>query len=765
MDTGATSNFSIQDVLAQHELWVMSGGTEGSRARISGQSIKDRDLTFRNLDRVEFDNCDLTNVRFDDARLREASFASCLLAGSSFRDATLSGARFVDCRGMTAKQFAGANLEAATLPQPAADFPNLKRLSEISKSSNTLLLSVLGACVTSIVALANVSDVSLIANSGSLPVLGTSLTVPTAVFVVAMPSLVVALWLYFLLTLQHVWEEFADLPKIFPDGEARHRKAELWLIGSYVQHGSSASKMNSVEGFRLAIFYFLIWALVPTLTLAAWATYLRRHEWTGTYMLTFMTTIAVSGAMYFLISGRATLNPLNRGRRRSIRLARLAVLVALPSVLLVASDAAVNASRPVASDSYGEFDNWTRRAGLAVLGKVHIRTNLQTREVSLSDEQKRLSGVDIRRIDAYRLMAPKVDLRDARITEAFLREANLNEARLEQSNLQFSYLADAQLQGANLNWAKMELSTATGANFTGAQMSNTQLIEASLKDADFSGARLTFSDFRGADLRRAIFRGADLEYANLFMADLRGADFTGAKNVGKIDCISQANVAGVIGLQYDSIKGASEIAIAEEDDDYRRALAANRQRPTCGMEFAFSPFIWSIEGPPAIGKRFSPRSLRRSEVDILRELPPYLQRDVAGFLRTLEKTNARELAALFKELKENLGYGDAETLFKDELILTAERKGDPLQNIYLSGIPIDCGGEGAGFQLRLWPYAGFRSRLDLDEFVISILRNPGVELGTERQWSVNGGLISESAEGNAGPQMISYRRCSVALAK
>ena len=745
---------AVDDILSEHARWLSSDGSEGSRAKIAGEFLKGHDLTGRNLDRAEFDHCDLTNTRFDSAHLNEAVFTSCSLAGAGFRNASLRGARFVDCSGLTAKQLAGANLEAATLPQSAADFPNLKRLSEISKSSNTLLVSVLGACVTSIVALASASDASLVANSGSLPVLGTTLTVPMAVFAVAMPTLVLALWIYFLLTLQQVWEEFADLPEIFPDGEPRYRKAELWLIGSYVRGWPAASKLASVEGFRLLVFHLLTWVLVPTIAFAAWAIYLRRHDWVGTWILTAITTIGVFGAVFFSTRGRATLNSANRRLPQSIRLAGLAVLVPLPLVLIVLSDAAINASRP--ADAYSELDSWTRRVGLAVLQRFHIRTELRIRETSLSEDQKHLRGRNISRIDGYQLNAAKVDLRDANIIGAFLREATLNEARLENANLQFAFLSEASLAGARLDWAKMELSTAIGANFSGAQMSRTRLIEATLRRADFSAAHLAFSDFGGADLQGAVFRGADLEYASLYMADLRGADFTGAKNVDKIKCISRANIAGVIGLRYGGINGASEAVAAEDDDDYRRALARDRGIPACGSEFP----DWGIEGPPVIRKSFSPRSLRLFEVDIAHELPRHLQRDVTIFLRVLQKTNAREMTAVFDELKRELDYVAPEMERKPKYTLTAERRGDVWESISLIGGPVGCNVGIAGFKFLLVPYGGFRSRLDLDKFVSSILGTRGEELGTERRWSLNGGFVSEKADRGLGPREISYSRCS-----
>jgi len=49
------------------------------------------------------------------------------------------------------------------------------------------------------------------------------------------------------------------------------------------------------------------------------------------------------------------------------------------------------------------------------------------------------------------------------------------------------------------------------------------------------------------------------------------------------------------------------------------------------------------------------------------------------------------------------------------------------------------------------------SRLDLDNFVRTVLDSSGKELGLERRWPLSGGFLSEKTDGFL---MLSYSRCS-----
>ncbi len=104
---------------------------------------------------------------------------------------------------------------------------------------------------------------------------------------------------------------------------------------------------------------------------------------------------------------------------------------------------------------------------------------------------------------------------------------NLSEARLSEAKLQGLFLQEANLEEADLSEAKLTCACLQGAN---------------LRNADLTGA-----DLRYANLSRADLRGANLSDADLYRADLREADVTraifyDARNAEEV--LQQFNVKG-----------------------------------------------------------------------------------------------------------------------------------------------------------------------------------------------------------------------------
>lgn len=84
------------------------------------------------------------------------------------------------------------------------------------------------------------------------------------------------------------------------------------------------------------------------------------------------------------------------------------------------------------------------------------------------------------------------------------------------------------LFGADISNARMDNAQLSGANLDGVNLEYTSLNLSNLQQADLSHARLVGVTLRGSNLRDSKLVRADLSYANLSDANIEGADFTGA---------------------------------------------------------------------------------------------------------------------------------------------------------------------------------------------------------------------------------------------
>jgi uncharacterized protein YjbI with pentapeptide repeats len=742
-----------------------NGGEIPLKPEFSHATLRGKDFSDCNLAGSIFDGCDLADSNFTRANLDRSTFSGCGLVGARFFRAALRGGKFSDCTGLTIQQFAGAHLEGAILPESIAKPIALSRISEISKRAYTLLCLILGASLTSALVISQTSDISLLANIGSLALPGTAIKAPTATFFIVMPAIIAALWLFLQLTLLHLWQEFADLPAVFPDGEARHRKTDQWLLGAYVWSLSDEVSFAGTDLLKLLVFQILVWWLVPCVLVSFWMSFLRRHDMTGSCLqIAIISIIALFGAY----AGRRARSVFRRDSivRESKHLAvAFKTIVAAILILLLLSNAAVNGVSDGGPMSLGDHDAWYRRIGQGMLSHLPIKTHPALREIKLDDDQKSLNQADIKYADAFGLIAPSVNLQNAILTGTFLSNAVLTDAHLEGANLEYSGLSDAHFNRAFLQGAHFELSEARDAQFNGAHLEFAHLIEADLNGADFSDASLLDTDFRGADLRKAKFRGSSLQDVDFYMADLRGADFTGARDVDGIKCLSRANVNGAIGLAvsenaegFDPKDGKFAVINESSDDEYRRALAKSLRdgNAPCGF---ISIAGWRIDGPPSYAVvTVEPRSLRFFAIQWPQELPRQMRKDISTFIDAASGSNTRDFESAFNNAKARLRYAPTQG-FPDAHY--ASSSGSSSEFGSLMGYQIECGGNTKGFELSL-SFEGYSlrpNRSDIDQFIDEKLGR-GEEFGTEEHWQLPGngaGFIIERL--NSEGERITYTTC------
>jgi uncharacterized protein YjbI with pentapeptide repeats len=512
----------LEEILAAHKLWVESDKTRGKPSDLTRADLQGRDLSQSNL---------------RDARLYGANLQGALLDGTNFREADLQAADLARTTGLLGEQLGGANLRHAILPKEVLDSDQLVTVTETSRSAQTLLWSMLGACVYAWLTMWTTTDTGLLTNrkTSSLPIIGG--TIPIGVFFVVMPLVLLGLYLYLHFQLQRLWEGLARLPAVFPDGRPVDQRVDLWLLNGFLRtywrhlrEGRGGSPLLLLLEKSFAV--LLVWGVVPITLVLFWGRYLTVHDPRGTafhiglLMVGIGTGIGFRHLMAVTLSGKST--------KATGWQSALAVAVCSGAILVMLSFGAISGIPPDQYTLAEDDENWaapgvppfTRtniriavpwifdKIGVTPFANFEEEVTVAPRPSSWMGENKaEISGLEtvnlkarnLQHAKAVRAFLGRADMRWTDLTGANLREAELHGANLE----------GAWLKGANLKWAKLKWSTLLDAKLGGAALVGADLREADLRRADLHRANLTFADLRGADLEAANLQWANLTYARL----------------------------------------------------------------------------------------------------------------------------------------------------------------------------------------------------------------------------------------------------------
>lgn len=176
-------------------------------------------------------------------------------------------------------QLGGADVTGAKLPEPIAEFKGLETIAEATSNAQKLFVAMLGGCLYSWLTIGTTKDAALLTNSASspLPIIGTAL--PIVGFYLVAPVLLSALYFYFHLNMQRIWEALADLPAVFPDGRSLDKRADPWLLNGLVSAHFVRLRRERPALSRLqqGLSISLAWWVVPLTLLVFWARFLARH--------------------------------------------------------------------------------------------------------------------------------------------------------------------------------------------------------------------------------------------------------------------------------------------------------------------------------------------------------------------------------------------------------------------------------------------------------------------------------------------------------
>lgn len=477
----------LTDILVKHQKWLDSDGKLGAQA-----NLESADLRGANLERMQF---------------QDAKFGRCDLRFANLRHANLSGA--ID---LLPRMLAGSDLTGARLPSDITWDSALEIAKEEASGAAHLFGVQLLACCYSLLTIGFTTDTMLFsAAAASLPIV--QVPVPIVGFYLAVPCILLCLYLCFHFQLLSFWKEVAELPVIFPDGRPVQSRLYFWvlfagLFGRYrLPNTAHLAPFRRIHAWIASL---LIWWLVPLTLFAFRIRYVPRHDPYGTAMQAVLLVTALAFAFRFKVAAARILRPSRKEARSRLRGITLRGLGAFALLLILFPFDLEHLFDPI-------------QIGPNIDTGDLVNADLYQAELSLkpagwngqmeSVKGARLRGVDLRRADLIGAFLVKADLTGADLREAALGGADLRNANLGNVDLRKAFVGD-------------ELSSPT--NLSGASLMFARLQGASLSHVDLSGANLQLANLEGAILSFANFRGADLQNAKISGPFIMNADFTDA---------------------------------------------------------------------------------------------------------------------------------------------------------------------------------------------------------------------------------------------
>lgn len=476
------------------------------------------------------------------------------LDGANFQDADLS-----DVKGLRSEQLAWTNLAGAKLPEAVARFEGLGHIENMSQNANKLFALLVVGWLSVWLAVFTTTDSSLLLGSAlwSLPLVETK--IPLGGFYLVSPLILLAIYIYFHIHLQHLWKEIADLPAIFPDGKPADEKIYPWLLNGFASSHigklpRDRSLLHIMEGAIAVVFG---WWIVPWVLCLIWLRYLPRHNFLVTGFHVLELSFGIVLAVWFLQLASSTLARKKQPPSRRILLITLALVLVLGCVV---SYGAINGEReereqaillsferqtddglgailasirrtvpkllealPVHAQAFADLQEPSGFSSPAALG---TRSDWPPPTSSESEDNEKssrgatraeLSRADLRYASAKRALLKKANLKSSDLRGVNLVDAQLQNADLREARLQKAYLFKARLNEATLDGAHLE-----GAYLSDAELKNASMRYADLREAILVGAHLENADLTGANLEGARLSGAHLDGTRLFRARLKG---------------------------------------------------------------------------------------------------------------------------------------------------------------------------------------------------------------------------------------------------
>jgi uncharacterized protein YjbI with pentapeptide repeats len=508
-------------------------------------------------------------------------------------------------------------IAADPAPDPAAEPPvafdaeGLKRVQDIIKNARATWFALLGALVFASITLASVKDVSFFVNTveTKLPLVGIS--VPVTSFFWAGSLLIAAIYAYFHLYLELLWQALGDFPARDKDKVRLADRIEPWIVadaalrwrdwlrGNKVEDKSSRDRaMPWISGF---VAIGLVWFFGLIVIGWFWWRSMPAHDPLLTLFLgvVLCVTIFIFGTSFACAWSNLKFD--NHESRRTIYWQWSVPLVLF--AILVVTFVRTGKSPPLDADQYVSEENplifgetlcaWQVAKEQKINSSVNTTTPVPAlqcwrhsdlftavlrpapanlREVVFTEKPKDWQGKEIAETE-FRVRwckergelkcANPLSLENRKFDDGTAEKefqaawqerweallAQMPKLDMRAVDLRGADLSSAQLEGANLSSALLQ-----GADLNNARLEGSNLGGALLEGADLTGAILEGANLSSARLDSAYLVDAWLECAVLSFARLQGAKLYGARLMGAD--LSDAGLEGAR-LKFAQLQGAN----------------------------------------------------------------------------------------------------------------------------------------------------------------------------------------------------------------
>ena len=586
----ATDLLEVAEALDQHRLWVESGGSQGTRADLSGANLVEADLTGANLQGAQLQKANLRGADLSMANLRntnlvEADLSETNLLGTEFSGANMMGANLYGSQGLWAGRLGGTNLFDAALPEAVATLNGSRTIAQFTRSAKWFYLVLMALCAGAGAMVAVTTDVRLLLDQSVWRTARIPNLLPLQGFYLGAPLLLTVLYLRLQFLLLRLWGSMGALPAVFPDGQTPEKDGQWYLMGPIRPHLRWSRDPRSPLGLAECYVAMLLayWA-VPAALFCFWLRYLVVQDYRGTLLQVFLFTVATVAACALPRIVKRVLRPGDWAEESTqhfmhdvLKAARVPVAVGM---LLFLLSVGVIRGLPAESKMRPEVGRGDpRRWASALFQMFGYRPYADVTDESFSSGRERAASETSAGIDANGPRLNEINLRYARgfhaaFAGARLWRANLEGTSLAEANFRGSNLREANLraasmdrvQAANANLVSVDAQEAlfAGGNFQGADLSFANLARSTLTTANLQRATLYAVNLRAADLLRADLshtdlRDAKLEQANLSLAILEQTDLSSSKMTGVN--LTGAQAKGTIFLEADlshaDVRGAA----------------------------------------------------------------------------------------------------------------------------------------------------------------------------------------------------------------
>lgn len=557
------------------------------KTKLQGADLREADLREAWLQKADLQDTNFAAANLCKANLSEASLLRAnltaanlqdtLLLRAILREAVLQDADLTGAKGLLGGEVAGANVSGAKLPEMIRKFEGLKIVEEACKNARKIFVSMLLGCVYSWLTITTTTDARLLTNAASspLPIIGTE--IPIVGFYWATPLVLIGIYMYFHLNLQHLWGMLANLPALFPDGRPLDERVYPWLLNRIVRAHFFLlkDKRPPLSHLQVVISILLAWWVVPATLVLFWGRYLPRHDWIGSILHILLLVASIEFGRISYLLAKTTL----RGEKREslfqkeyLKKMRIfkyaAVSFLIGSIFYFFSLGAINGIPP---NLYKDNLAWSppprlsesnpRRWVPLVLALIGCSPFANLEEVDLSNKPPNWTG------------------------------------RKEKVDEEIALVKGANLEGRNLRYASAFRVFLVNADLRKTNFWGAYLAEADLRKAKMEETVLCHAFLAGADLREVYLSGANLKKTDLRRVDLRGAVLSGIRNWEEICNMELANIYGVKDppagfIEWATTKMNAVSLSSDEEWEASCKIKANFINDLCTYEcgFAFGGF-------------------------------------------------------------------------------------------------------------------------------------------------------------------------------